>query len=406
MIDSMTKSYRYFRHPGTLVAALLIAAVLTVATVSAAETLAWNATFSPENNSKFDAVAPTADGGYIALGSTITELYGGREDLLLVKTDGTGNEVWTGRFPDVTPASVAETSDGGYIIGSYNVSRTVVDENSIYQGSSILIRTGAAGTEEWRQVLPGMKVSSVAETADGGYVAFGWLWSQSGSMDDTTAVMMKTDGNGTPVWSRTFPGASANAGLVTADGGYVFGGTKSPFNNDIGDAFLIRLDADGNTLWHKNYQAPVILDIAETDEGGFVYSGNYWYGLVDGEGEEVWLKNMEGFTGYSVALRPSGGYMVAGTDLRSGEGFALGTDPDGIIRWNTTFPETGVYAATSAPGGYTLAGIRFLSPDTSAAWLAGLEETTAGATPTTPGFGAIGAGAALLLLVAGRKMRR
>lgn len=410
MIDSMTKIYRYFRHFRTIVVALLITAVLAIVTVSAAETaetIAWNVTFSPENNNKFDAVASTADGGYIALGSALTEVYGGTEGLLLVKTDGVGNEVWTGRFPDLAPASVAETSDGGYIIGSYNVSRTVVDENSIYSGSSVLIRTDAAGAEAWRQVLPNMKVSTVAETADGGYVAFGWLWSPSESMDNTTAIVTKTDGNGAPVWSRTFPGASANAGLVTADGGYILGGTTSPFNNDIGDAFLIRLDVDGNTLWKKNYAAPVIMDIEETDEGGFVYSGNYWYGLVDAQGEEVWLKNMEGLTGYSVVLRPSGGYIVAGTDIRSGEGFVLGTDPDGTIRWNTTFPETGVYAATGAPGGYTLAGIRFLSPDTSAAWLAGLEETTAEATPTAPGFGAIGAGAALLLLlVAGRKRRR
>jgi len=114
---------------------------------------------------------------------------------------------------------------------------------------------------------------------------------------------------------------------------------------------------------------------------------------------------MEGLTGYAVALQPAGGYMVAGTDLRSGEGFALGTDADGAILWNTTFPAAGIYAASSAPdGGYVLAGIQFLSPDTSAAWLIGLEET-ASPTQAAPGFCAIGAGAALLLLLAGRKRR-
>lgn len=389
-----------------ILAALLIAAALSAGVVSAAETAppaAWNATFSPENNNKFDAVAPTADGGYIALGSTLTEVYGGREDLLLVKTDSQGNETWMERFPGMVPASVAETADGGYIIGGYNVSTTGSEQNSAYQGSSFLIRTDADGTEEWRQVLPGMKVSSVAETADGGYAAVGWLWNPAGSENDTTTVITKTDGNGTTVWNRTFPGTAANAGSVTADGGYIIGGTKSPFENDIGDAFLIRLDADGNTLWHKNYGAPVIFDIEETDEGGFVYSGNYWYGLVDANGEEVWLKNMEGLTGYAVALRPAGGYLVAGVDLRNGEGFALGTDADGTILWNTTFPAAGVYAAGSAPDGYVLAGIRFLSPNTSAAWLIGLEET-ANPTQAAPGFCAIGAGAALLL--AGRKRRR
>lgn len=408
MIDSMTKRYRDFGQLRMVLAALLIAVVLSTGIVSASETapaVAWNATFTPENISKFDAVAPTADGGFIALGSTLTQVFEGREELLLVKTDNLGNEEWTRRMPDVAPASVVETGDGGYIVGAYNMSTTVVDQDFRYEGTSFLIRTNAAGEEEWRQVLPGMKVSSVAETADGGYAAIGWLWNPPGSENETTAIIAKTDGNGAPAWNRTFPGLSANAGLVTADGGYVIGGTTSPFNNDIGDAFLIRLDADGNTLWHTNYQAPVVYDIEETDDGRFVYSGNYWYGLVDAEGEEVWLRNMEGLTGYAVALRPSGGYVVAGTNAGNGEGFALGTDADGTIRWNMTFPATGVYAVGSAPGGSVLAGIRFLSPDTSAAWLVNLEETAEPAPTAAPGFGAAAAGAALLLLLAGRRRR-
>lgn len=403
----MTKRYRYVRLPGPIAAILLIAVILSavaVSTAGAATAVAWNATFSPENNNKFDAVTPTADGGYIALGSTLVEVEGGREDLLLVKTDGQGNEVWTRRLPGMAAASVAETSDGGYIAGAYNISRNWTGETPTYQGTSFLIRTDADGNEVWRQTLPDEKVSAVRPTPDGGYATVGWLWNPPGTEGDTTAIITKTDGNGTPVWNRTFPGTAANAGIVTTEGGYVIGGTSSPFNNDIGDAFLTRLDADGNTLWNRNYQAPVIFDIEETDEGGFVYSGNYWYGLVDSQGEEVWLRNMEGLTGYAVTLRPSGGYMVAGTDIRSGEGFALGIDGEGVIGWNMTFPATGVYTAESAPDGYVLAGTRYLSPTTSAAWLAGLAETEE-PTRAAPGFGAIGAGAALLLLLLGRKMR-
>ncbi|MDD4567887.1 hypothetical protein L21_2182 [Methanoculleus chikugoensis] len=404
----MTETVRDFWKPGTILAALLIAVVMPAGIVSASETspeVAWNVTFAPENNNKFDAVAPTADGGFIALGSTLAEKYGGSESLLLVKTDGRGNETWTVTMPEIAPASVAETDDGGYIIGAYNMSTTVVDQDFNYQGSSFLIRTNAAGEEEWRQVIPGMKVSSVEETADGGYAAIGWLWNPPESENETTAVIVKTDGDGTPAWNRTFPGISANVGTVTADGGYVLGGTKSPFTYDIGDAFLIRLDADGKTLWHENYQVPIIFDVKETDDGRFVYAGNYWYGLVDGDGKEVWLRNMEGLTGYAVELRPSGGYVVAGTDARSGEGFVFGTDADGTILWDTAFTATGIYGAASAPGGYTLAGIRFLSPDTSAAWLAGITEAVSPAPTAAPGFGAAAAGAALLLLLAGRRRR-
>lgn len=404
----MTKKVRDFWKSGTILAALLIAVVLPAGIVSASETspeVAWNTTFAPESNNKFDAVAPTADGGFIALGSTLTAKYGGTENLLLMKTDGQGNEVWNASIPGISPASVVETADGGYIAAGYNISAAGSDQDLAYEGTSFLIRTNGAGEEEWRQTIPGMKVSAVAVTVDGGYAAIGWLWNPPGLENDTTAVIVKIDGDGTAVWNRTFSGLSANAGIMTADGGYVIGGTTSPFNNDIGDAFLIRLDADGKTLWHENYQAPVVYDVEETDDGQFVYSGNYWYGLVDGDGEQVWLRNMEGLSGYAVTLRPSGGYVIAGTNVGSGEGFVLGTDADGTPVWNTAFTATGIYGATGAPGGYTLAGIRFLSPDTSAAWLAGITEPMSPAPTAAPGFGATAAGAALLLLFAGRKRR-
>jgi hypothetical protein len=123
----MTRRNQYSRLPGTIAMALLIAVILSavaVSTAGAATTVAWNATFSPENNNKFDAVASTADGGYIALGSTLVEAEGGREDLLLVRADARGNEVWTRKFPGMAAASVAETPDGGYIAGAYNLSRS------------------------------------------------------------------------------------------------------------------------------------------------------------------------------------------------------------------------------------------------------------------------------------------
>ncbi len=397
---------RYFRRSTArvIMAVLLIAAVVLPAAAETTPSVAWNVTFSPEENSKFDAVANTADGGYIALGSVLTKIIGGRSELLLVKTDHRGDEVWTERLPDIEAASIAETADGGYIVGGYNITAASPEDDAGYQGSSFLIRFDASGEEIWREVLPGEKVSAVLPTADGGYAVVGWLWNPPGSADDTTGIITKTDGAGTPVWNRTFPATAANAGIVTADGGYVIGGTKSPFTYDIGDAFLVRLDAGGNTLWHKNYAVPVIFDLEETADGGVAYSGNYWYGLVDAEGDEVWLRNMEGFAGYAIVPRPAGGYMIAGKDIRSGGGFTLGTDADGAIQWQTTYPDTAVYAAISAPdGGYTLAGIHFLSLVSSAAWLENLEEVEVTPTPATPGFGAVAAGMALLLLVVGRR---
>jgi len=410
----MTENPQGFWRRKAILAALFIAVVLLAGVVSATAAspeVAWNVTFKLENENKFDAVAPSADGGLIAIGSTLSRTSGEEEDVMLVKTDGAGNQVWLKRLPGMAPASVAAAADGGCIAGVYSVSINETDRGAEYQGTSFLIRLDAAGEEEWQEALPGMKVSSVAKTPDGGYLAAGWLWNPAGSENETTGVLLKTDGNGTPIWNRTFPGTAVNTAIVTSDGGYLVGGTSSPFTYDMGDGFLIRLDADGNTLWSRNYQVPVIFDLEETADGGFVYSGNYWYGLVDQDGDEAWARKMEGLTSYAVGIQPPGGYLVAGTNAASGEGFVFGTDTDGAILWKMTFPGSRVYAAASVPGGgYVLAGIQFISTGNSTAWLAGItepgEETEEPVpTATAPGFGAAAAGAALVILITTRCRR-
>jgi len=65
----MRRNQHFRRSPiPVIMATLLVVAVLPATVVSAAETaplVTWNVTFSPEENNKFDAVANTADGGYI-----------------------------------------------------------------------------------------------------------------------------------------------------------------------------------------------------------------------------------------------------------------------------------------------------------------------------------------------------
>lgn len=382
---------------------LLAASPVSAAANQPAE--AWNSTFSPEKNNKFEAVEQTADGGYIAAGSTLTAIVGGQEDLLLMKTDSHGQETWTRTIPGMVAASVAQTGDGGYIIGSFLVNSSDQSAGGTVQGDSFLIKTGPDGAEEWRQTLPGEKVSVVRPTDDGGYIAVGWLWDETGSTGETTAVITRTDGSGNRIWNRTFPGTAANTGMQTADSGYIIGGTRSPFNYDVGDAFLIRLDDGGNTLWNRTYEVPVILDLKETPDGGFVFTGNYWYGSADAEGEPVWLKLMEGMNGYAVVLRPDGGYVIAGQNIRNGEAFAFETDTDGNMQWSTTFPDTGAYAADlSDDGGLVLAGVSYLSPDESAAWMLKLAQGRE-TTPAAPGLGAVGAAGAILILLAARRRR-
>lgn len=76
------------------------------------------AVLKPKTNEEARSIAPTKDGGYIITGST--SLHGtGNEDILLLKVDERGNELWSKSFGGLLPDTgnqVKQTADGGYII--------------------------------------------------------------------------------------------------------------------------------------------------------------------------------------------------------------------------------------------------------------------------------------------------
>src|SRR6185369_1561586 len=94
--------------------------------------------------------------------------------------------------------------------------------------------------------------SASDRTDDGGYIFFGF--SNGGTLISSNAWLIKTDANGDTLWTRVYDGMDAEEGQSvqqTSDGGYILGGYTRSFGLGNDDAFLLKLDSAGAVVWGK-----------------------------------------------------------------------------------------------------------------------------------------------------------
>jgi predicted secreted protein len=208
----------------------------------------WSQTFGGSSNDYGYSVAVTSDGGYIIAG--YTESYGaGGYDVWLIKTGADGDEEWNqtfGGLSDDFGYSVAQTSDGGYIIAGDTLSYGA-------GGYDVwLIKTDADGNKEWDKTFGGSSIDcseSIAKTSDGGYIIAGETLSYgSGDFD---FWLVKTDADGSKEWDKAFGGSLSEHGYsvaVTSDGGYIVTGRTQSYGSGGFDAWLVKAGDSDTTV--------------------------------------------------------------------------------------------------------------------------------------------------------------
>jgi hypothetical protein len=84
----------------------------------------WNKTYGGTNWDYAYALVQTSDGGYALAGFTMS-FGAGNADFWLVKTDSTGNVLWSKTYGGTSEdwaEALVRTSDGGYALAGWTVS--------------------------------------------------------------------------------------------------------------------------------------------------------------------------------------------------------------------------------------------------------------------------------------------
>lgn len=243
----------------------------------------------------------------------------------------------------------------------------------------------APGDTIWTRTYGGIYedvARSIQQTTDGGYIIAGDAFFFPEKMTDFYVI--KLDADGDTLWTRLYGGDEPEHGAYsvcqTSDGGYVIAGGTYSFGAGGLDCYLVRTDANGDTLGTRTYGG-VSYDKAESvkqnADGGYIIAGktrsygageaDFYVIRTDAYGDTIWTRTFGGAPddmAHAVQLTADGGYIIAGQTHSFGTGgydyYLVKTDADGDTMWTRIFGGRRDDIATSVQqtddGGYIVAG--------------------------------------------------
>ncbi len=219
---------------------------------------------------------------------------------------------------------------------------------------------------------------SVEQTSDGGYMVIG-----DGALTTGCIYMIKTDYLGDTLWTKLYhlnTRESFCSGRQTSDGGYIITGLTTNLALGTDNAFLLKTDSNGDSLWSNEYggsEFDIGFSVQQTTDGGYVVTGwtdsfsesrDVYLFKTNSLGQEIWSKTFgddNSNIGRSVIQTSDNGFFLTTDTYIFGSGFGwidlIKTDSVGNIEWTTTFDneddDDGFSAQNTNDGGFIVTGM-------------------------------------------------
>lgn len=284
---------------------------------------------------------------------------------------------------DYLSTTIVATPDGGYIFTGDTWSNDGNVSGNHGGQDAWVCKIDAAGNIQWQRCIGGSNLEygqHIITTLDGGYLVGGYTESSDGDISGYhgkgDVYLAKLNSAGNIQWVKTIGGSKyedCGKFLQNPDGTYMFAGLAESNNGDVSgnhgksDAWVVKLDANGNILWQKCYGgsgddgSDHQTQIIRSKEGGYLlvtYSnsrdgqvtgfngqtgngtnsdkGDAWFVKLDDNGNIQWQKCFGGpawdFIENTIQLN-DGSYLSTGGTHGEGGDIPTINNPTGTADW-------------------------------------------------------------------------
>ncbi|MCT8340617.1 T9SS type A sorting domain-containing protein [Flavobacteriaceae bacterium TK19130] len=362
----------------------------------------WETNLGGSDNEFSSANIATTDGGVVIAGRSsssdgdVTNNQG-NSDVWVVKLDAQGEIDWQysyGGSDFEFCQAIAQTSDGGFIIGGSSASNDGDISGNNGGKDGVLLKLDSDGNLEWQQSYGGSlseDINAVQQTSDGGYIFAATTTSSDGDVTENAGEIdfwiVKTNAIGTVEWQQTYGGSENEYPYSikeTSEGGFIVAGNTASddgditFNHGERDIWVLKLSETGTLEWQQTYGGTAddqSLSLLITPDEGYILAGysdsnngdvggnfgdfDFWVLRLSDDGTILWEQNYGGSDEDRVAsiiALPNGNYAISGLSF-SNDGSVSGNngerdfwvleiDSEGALQWQESYGGSGIDVAT------------------------------------------------------------
>ena len=321
----------------------------------------WDKSFGGDYDDEGYDVISTSDGGFLFIGYTWS--YGNEQQIYLIKTDLHGNLKWEntygGSMWDVGYAGL-EIRGGGYIIVGYSNSPGISSGNT----DMLLMKIDQNGNQVWmksygNEGFPNHEWAYDIEIAIDGFILVGSRDRyENGSKN---SLIVKVDDFGNLLWEKEI----ITEGLINEEAYsiskgldgfmYICSSINSIDNLENYKPRITKIDESGNIIWQRKFEANGFdyhqfranssfyensLYIVGTSVSNSIigYRSNVFVTKIDGSGNIQWSKSHgtsnEDDWGWNIHERPDNSLIVIGSTKSYNASlfdiFLIGINSDGV----------------------------------------------------------------------------